>query len=92
MIFDGGRRAAEGKNLTDEAPVRYDSNVGSSVRTVMEWGDAMGELSAAIDHLATEDVTEIPTMQLAEQVLELHWQMARLQAQIARRTGVRLPG
>jgi hypothetical protein len=52
----------------------------------------MGELSAAIDHMATEDVTEIPTMQLAEQVLELHWQMARLQAQIARRTGVRLPG
>ncbi|GAA4525105.1 hypothetical protein [Nonomuraea sp. NPDC048826] len=58
----------------------------------MEWGDTMGELSAAIDHLATEDVTEIPTMQLAEQLLELHWQMARLQAQIARRTGVRLPG
>lgn len=58
----------------------------------MEWGDAMGELSAAIDHLASEDVTEIPAMQLAEQLLELHWQMARLQAQIARRTGVRLTG
>ncbi|HLU71407.1 MAG TPA: hypothetical protein VKZ82_04455 [Nonomuraea sp.] len=52
----------------------------------------MGELSAAIDHLASEDVTEIPAMQLAEQLLELHWQMARLQAQIARRTGVRLTG
>jgi len=51
----------------------------------------MGELAAAIDHLATEDVTEIPTMELAEQVIELHRQMARLQAQIARRTGVRLP-
>ncbi|WP_169577081.1 hypothetical protein [Nonomuraea coxensis] len=51
----------------------------------------MGELSAAIDHLATEDVTEIPRIQLAEQLIELHWQMARLQAQIARRTGVRLP-
>ncbi|MER7503257.1 hypothetical protein AB0L05_13150 [Nonomuraea pusilla] len=51
----------------------------------------MGELSAAIDCLATEDVTEIPPMQLAEQLLDLHWQMARLQAQIARRTGVRLP-
>lgn len=57
----------------------------------MGWGEAMGELAAAIDHLATEDVTEIPTMELAEQVLELHRQMARLQAQIARRTGVRLP-
>lgn len=57
----------------------------------MEWGDAMGELSAAIDHLATEDVTAIPRLELAEQLIELHWQMARLQAQIARRTGVRLP-
>jgi len=57
----------------------------------MEWGDAMGELSAAIDHLDTEDVSAIPRMQLAEQLLELHWQMARLQAQIGRRTGVRLP-
>ncbi|MFI7705989.1 hypothetical protein [Nonomuraea sp. NPDC049480] len=51
----------------------------------------MGELSAAIDHLDIEDVAEIPRMQLAEQLIELHWQMARLQAQIARRTGVRLP-
>ncbi|MBB5775280.1 MULTISPECIES: hypothetical protein [Nonomuraea] len=51
----------------------------------------MVELSTAIDHLATEDVAEIPRIQLAEQLLELHWQMARLQAQIARRTGVRLP-
>ncbi|MCA2182686.1 hypothetical protein LDL08_41635 [Nonomuraea glycinis] len=51
----------------------------------------MGELSAAIDHLDTEDVSEIPRTQLAEQLLDLHWQMARLQAQIARRTGVRLP-
>ncbi|MEU5869797.1 MULTISPECIES: hypothetical protein [unclassified Nonomuraea] len=51
----------------------------------------MGELSAAIDHLAIEDVAEMPRMQLAEQLLDLHWQMARLQAQIARRTGVRLP-
>ncbi|MGW0811100.1 hypothetical protein [Nonomuraea sp. NPDC002799] len=51
----------------------------------------MVELSTAIDHLATEDVADIPRMQLAEQLLELHWQMARLQAQIGRRTGVRLP-
>jgi hypothetical protein len=51
----------------------------------------MGELSSAIDHLAIEDVSEIPRMKLAEQLLELHWQMARLQAQIARRTGVRVP-
>ncbi|GAA3625258.1 hypothetical protein GCM10022419_133580 [Nonomuraea rosea] len=57
----------------------------------MEWECAMGELSAAIDHLAIEEVSEIPRMQVAEQLLELHWQMARLQAQIARRTGVRLP-
>ncbi|GAA2285950.1 hypothetical protein GCM10010149_35000 [Nonomuraea roseoviolacea subsp. roseoviolacea] len=53
-------------------------------------GGAMGELSAAIDHLAVEDVTQIPRMELAEQLLDLHWQMARLQAQIARRTGVRV--
>lgn len=51
----------------------------------------MGELSAAIDHLAIEDVSQIPRIELAEQLIELHWQMARLQAQIARRTGVRLP-
>jgi hypothetical protein len=58
---------------------------------MMEWGRAMGELSAAIDHLAIQDVAEIPRTQLTEQLIELHWQMARLQAQIARRTGVRLP-
>ncbi len=58
---------------------------------MMEWGRAMRELAAAIDHLAIEDVSEIPRVQLAEQLIELHWQMARLQAQIARRTGVRLP-
>ena len=46
-------------------------------------------LATAIDLLADEDPAEIPQMQLTEQVLELHWQMARLQAQIARRTGVR---
>ncbi|GAA4094071.1 hypothetical protein ACIBH1_30545 [Nonomuraea sp. NPDC050663] len=57
----------------------------------MEWGRAMRELSSAIDHLAIEDVSEIPRIQLTEQLIELHWQMARLQAQIARRTGVRLP-
>ncbi|MEU8251887.1 hypothetical protein [Nonomuraea sp. NPDC048916] len=50
----------------------------------------MGELSAAIDHLAIEDVSEIPEIQLTEQLIELHWQMARLQAQIGRRTGLRL--
>ncbi|MFI6500100.1 hypothetical protein [Nonomuraea typhae] len=57
----------------------------------MEWGRAMRELSTAIDHLAIEDPAEIPRAQLAEQLIELHWQMARLQAQIARRTAVRLP-
>ncbi len=57
----------------------------------MEWERAMVELSAAIDHLAVEDVADIPRIELAEQLIELHWQMARLQAQIARRTGVRLP-
>ncbi|MFI7445183.1 hypothetical protein [Nonomuraea indica] len=50
----------------------------------------MRELSAAIDHLAIEDVSEIPRTELTAQLIELHWQMARLQAQIARRTGVRL--
>ncbi|WP_327089052.1 hypothetical protein OIE66_00065 [Nonomuraea sp. NBC_01738] len=50
----------------------------------------MRELSSAIDHLAVEDPAEIPRAQLAEQLIELHWQMARLQAQIARRTGVRV--
>jgi hypothetical protein len=51
----------------------------------------MVDLSVAIDHLAIQDVAEIPRTQLTEQLIELHWQMARLQAQIARRTGVRLP-
>ncbi|MCA2229820.1 hypothetical protein AB0L53_57610 [Nonomuraea sp. NPDC052129] len=50
----------------------------------------MGELAAAIDHLAVEDVADVPRAQLTEQLIDLHWQMARLQAQIARRTGVRL--
>ncbi|GGS73120.1 hypothetical protein GCM10010156_35080 [Planobispora rosea] len=58
----------------------------------MEWGRAMRELSTAIDHLAAEDPSEISRLQLAEQLIELHWQMARLQAQIARRTSVRAPG
>ncbi|GAA5073254.1 hypothetical protein HNP84_009235 [Thermocatellispora tengchongensis] len=58
----------------------------------MEWGRAMRELSTAIDYLAAEDPAEIPRAQLTEQLLELHWQMARLQAQIARRTSVRRPG
>ncbi|MDF5757850.1 hypothetical protein [Spongiactinospora sp. TRM90649] len=49
----------------------------------------MRDLSTAIDHLAAEDPADIPRAQLAEQLLELHWQMARLQAQIARRTGLR---
>lgn len=56
----------------------------------MEWGRAMRELSTAIDHLAIEDPSEVPRAQLAEQLIELHWQMARLQAQIARRTAVRV--
>ncbi|MFF5208059.1 hypothetical protein [Streptosporangium sp. NPDC000396] len=58
----------------------------------MEWGRAMRELSTAIDHLAAEDPSEIPHLQLTQQLIELHWQMARLQAQIARRTSVREPG
>lgn len=62
----------------------------------MEWGRAMRELSTAIDHLAAEDPSGVPrlqlTEQLTEQLIELHWQMARLQAQIARRTSVRPPG
>ncbi|MFC7647135.1 hypothetical protein ACFQX6_46345 [Streptosporangium lutulentum] len=49
----------------------------------------MRELSTAIDYLAIEDPSEIPRLQLTEQLIELHWQMARLQAQIARRTSVR---
>ncbi|MCG5219863.1 hypothetical protein [Streptosporangium sp. KLBMP 9127] len=52
----------------------------------------MRDLSTAIDYLAAEDPAEIPLALLAEQLLDLHWQMARLQAQIARRTGVRQPG
>jgi hypothetical protein len=60
-------------------------------RMPMEWERAMGELAAAIDHLAVEDVADVPRGQLTEQLIDLHWQMARLQAQIARRTGVRLP-
>ncbi|MET9070034.1 hypothetical protein ACWDTT_35160 [Streptosporangium sandarakinum] len=63
-----------------------------SLEAVMEWGSALRELSTAIDHLAVEDPSEIPRLQLAEQLIELHWQMARLQAQIARRTAVRAPG
>ena len=49
----------------------------------------MRDLATAIDHLADEDPAEIPALLLTEQLLELHWQMARLQAQIARRTGLR---
>lgn len=49
----------------------------------------MRELADAIDHLAAEDPAELPPAQLAEELIELHWQMARLQAQIARRTYVR---
>ncbi|WP_170317354.1 hypothetical protein [Acrocarpospora corrugata] len=52
----------------------------------------MSELVTAIDHLAAEDPSELPRGRLAEQLVELHWQMARLQAQIARRTSVRPPG
>lgn len=52
----------------------------------------MRELSTAIDHLAAEDPSGVPRLQLTEQLIELHWQMARLQAQIARRTSVRPPG
>ncbi|MFC4060323.1 hypothetical protein ACFOWE_18625 [Planomonospora corallina] len=52
----------------------------------------MRELSTAIDHLSEEDPSEISPLQLTEQLVELHWQMARLQAQIARRTSVRFPG
>ena len=51
----------------------------------------MRELSAAIDLLAEEDPAELPKGRLAEQLVELHWQMARLQAEIARRTHLRGP-
>ncbi|MEU4836142.1 hypothetical protein [Streptosporangium sp. NPDC023615] len=63
-----------------------------SEEAVMEWGRAMRELSTAIDHLSVEDPSEIPRLQLTQQLIELHWQMARLQAEIARRTSVRSPG
>ncbi|MFC4592335.1 hypothetical protein [Sphaerisporangium corydalis] len=52
----------------------------------------MRELANAIDNLSAEDPSDIPRGLLAEQLIELHWQMARLQAQIARRTYVRSPG
>jgi hypothetical protein len=51
----------------------------------------MRDLATAIDHLAAEDPSELPVGMIAEQLIELHWQMARLQAQIARRTCVRGP-
>lgn len=51
----------------------------------------MGDLATAIDHLDAEDPSELPVGMIAEQLIELHWQMARLQAQIARRTCVRGP-
>ncbi|GIH69864.1 MULTISPECIES: hypothetical protein [Sphaerimonospora] len=51
----------------------------------------MSELATAIDNLAAEDPAELPLGTLTEQLIELHWQMARLQAQIARRTHVRGP-
>jgi len=49
----------------------------------------MRELATAIDHLADEDPSDLPAGEIVQQLVELHWQMARLQAQIARRTGVR---
>ena len=58
----------------------------------MDWGRGMRDLTSAIDCLAAEDPSEIPPAQLAEQLLDLHWQMARLQAQIARRTSERRLG
>lgn len=51
----------------------------------------MRELSTAIDLLADEDPADLPMGQITEQLLELHWQMARLQAEIARRTYLRAP-
>ncbi|GAA4569867.1 hypothetical protein [Planotetraspora kaengkrachanensis] len=51
----------------------------------------MSDLAMAIDHLAAEDPMELPAGLLVEQLIDLHWQMARLQAQIARRTCVRAP-
>jgi len=55
------------------------------------WVGAIRALSTAIDLLADEDPAELPRGRLAEQLCELHWQMARLQAEIARRTHVRAP-
>ncbi|MEV4300065.1 hypothetical protein [Microbispora rosea] len=49
----------------------------------------MSDLATAIDNLADEDPSELPVGLIAEQLIELHWQMARLQAQIARRTHLR---
>ncbi|MEV7805874.1 hypothetical protein AB0O28_23300 [Microbispora sp. NPDC088329] len=49
----------------------------------------MSDLATAIDNLAAEDPSELPVGLITEQLLELHWQMARLQAQIARRTHLR---
>ncbi|GLX10543.1 hypothetical protein ABZ860_30565 [Microbispora sp. NPDC046973] len=49
----------------------------------------MSDLATAIDNLAAEDPSELPVGLIAEQLIELHWQMARLQAQIARRTHLR---
>lgn len=57
----------------------------------MEWGRAMRELSTAIDHLAAEDPSGVPRLQLTEQLIELHWQMARLQTQITRHTSMHPP-
>ncbi|MBX6382988.1 MAG: hypothetical protein IRZ07_08425 [Microbispora sp.] len=49
----------------------------------------MSDLATAIDNLAAEDPSELPVGLVAEQLVELHRQMARLQAQIARRTYLR---
>ncbi|WP_182877946.1 hypothetical protein [Microbispora sp. H10670] len=49
----------------------------------------MSDLASAIDSLAAEDPSELPVGLIAEQLIDLHWQMARLQAQIARRTYLR---
>ncbi|MEW9532536.1 hypothetical protein [Microbispora sp. NPDC049125] len=49
----------------------------------------MSDLATAIDNLAAEDPLELPSGTLTEQLMDLHWQMARLQAQIARRTHLR---
>ncbi|MEZ0075240.1 hypothetical protein [Planotetraspora sp. GP83] len=51
----------------------------------------MSDLATAIDYLAAEDPSELPVGTLTEQLIDLHWQMARLQAQIARRTCLRVP-